>query len=72
MSLTYNFCGTCGSTVSKFADADAFKGIILVQAGSLDDIKGIEGADPGQELYTSRRVPWLPALEGKGQAWEFS
>jgi hypothetical protein len=72
MTLTYSFCGKCGCTVSKVGDAEAFKGVVIVQAGSLDDISGIEGSEPGAELYVSRRVPWLPALQGKGQMWEFS
>jgi hypothetical protein len=72
MTLTYSFCGNCGCTVSKVADAEAFKGIVLIQAGSLDDVKGIEGAEPGAELYVSRRVGWLNELEGKGQMWEFT
>ena len=72
MKLTYSFCGYCGTTVSKAGDAEAFKDIVLVQAGTLDDIKEIEAADPEAELYVSRRVPWLPALNGKGQMWEFT
>ena len=71
MTLTYSFCGNCGCTISKVGDLDAFKGIVIVQAGSLDDIHGIENADPQAELYVSRRVPWLPALDGKGQMAEF-
>jgi hypothetical protein len=72
MILTYSFCEVCGVTVSKVADAEAFKGVILVQAGSLDDEGGLGEADPGVELYVSRRVSWLSALEAKGQMWEFT
>lgn len=72
MTLTYSFCGNCGCTVSKVGDAEAFHGMTVVQAGSLDDIQGLEEANPGAELYVSRRVSWLPALHGKGQMQEFS
>lgn len=72
MILTYSFCETCGCTVTKTGDAEAFGGVILVVAGSLDDVSGVEKADPGVEFYVSRRVSWLPALAGKGQMQEFS
>ncbi len=72
MTLTYSFCGNCGCTVFKTGDAEAFRGMTIVQAGSLDDLAGVEQAEPGAELYVSRRVSWLPALAGKGQMQEFS
>ena len=72
MTLTYSFCGKCGCNISKVGDAEAFKGLVIVQAGSLDDIAGVEEANPTAELYVSRRVSWLPALEGRGQMQEFS
>ncbi|KAK7897508.1 hypothetical protein LTR67_004135 [Exophiala xenobiotica] len=71
MTLTYSFCGNCGCNVSKIGDGEAFRGVVIIQAGSLDDIAGIEDAEPGAELYVSRRVSWLPALAGKGQVQEF-
>ena len=71
MILTYSFCGNCGVTVSKIGDAEAFKGIVIVQAGTLDDTSGIDGAAPQAELWTSRRVPWLSAMNGAGQMKEF-
>ncbi len=72
MKLTYSFCGSCGSTVAKAGDGESLKDIVLVQAGSLDNIKEIGNADPNVEFYVSRRVPWLSALEGKGRMWEFT
>lgn len=71
MMLTYWFCPNCGVTLSKAGDADAFKGIAIVQAGSLDDGKAFEGAEPQAELWVSRRAGWVPKLEGKGQMAEF-
>jgi hypothetical protein len=72
MILTYSFCGNCGCTISKIGDAEAFKGIVIVQAGSLDGDVGVSVAEPQAELWVSRRVPWLSAMEGKGQMKEFS
>ena len=57
--------------MSKAGDAEAFKGVIIVQVGSLDDNSGTKG-EPGAELYVSKRLPWLKALEGKGEMKEFS
>jgi hypothetical protein len=71
MNLTYCFCGTCGCLLTKTADADAFKGVVLVVAGSLDDEGGVAAAEPGAEFYVKNRAPWLPELNGKQQAKEF-
>jgi hypothetical protein len=72
MTLTYSFCVNCGNTVTKTGDADAFRGVTLIVAGSLDDDSGVENAEPGIEFYVSRRASWLPALAGKAQMKEFS
>jgi hypothetical protein len=72
MTLTYSFCDHCGCVISKIGDAEAFKGVVLIVAGSLDDKYNIDDAEPGVEFYVSKRASWLPALEGKGQMKEFS
>lgn len=72
MTLTYSFCENCGCVISKVADAEAFRGVTLVLAGSLDDEFGVEVAEPGVEFYVSKRASWLPELAGKGQMKEFS
>ena len=73
MTLTYSFCGNCGVTLSKVGDAEAFKGVVIVQAGTMNEGEDFEGmAAPEVELYTKERVGWLPALEGRGQMREFS
>jgi hypothetical protein len=51
-------CKRCGCTVSKVGGAEAFYGVTIVQAGSFDDVQGLEEANPGAELYVSRRVSW--------------
>lgn len=72
MKMEFSFCGDCGVTVSKTGDNDAFKGLIIVQAGTLDDEKGLERAAPATELYVKNRVSWIPELAGVGQMQEFS
>jgi hypothetical protein len=72
MTLTYSFCENCGCVISKGADGEAFHGVTLILAGSLDDESGVEDAEPGVEFYVSKRASWLPALAGKGQMQEFS
>ncbi|KAL6241560.1 hypothetical protein RBB50_011583 [Rhinocladiella similis] len=71
MTLTYSFCENCGCNLFKVGSGDAFKGVILVQAGSLDDPEEVQKAEPEAELYVSKRVEWLPSLAGKGQVLEF-
>lgn len=71
MTLTYSFCGNCGCNLFKLGSGDAFKGVVLIQAGSLDDPEEVERAEPQAELYVSKRVKWLPTLAGKDQVLEF-
>ncbi|KAH8812354.1 Mss4-like protein, partial [Xylogone sp. PMI_703] len=67
MTLTVFFCPKCGTTVWKEATGDVFKGLKLVQAGTLDD-KTLLNDEVKLEFYTTERVPWLHALEGATQA----
>lgn len=73
MNLTVHFCSNCGSCIYKEADGEAFKGTVIVQAGTLD--KGgmeLKDAKPGAELWVKRRVPWLEDLKGVAQLQEFA
>jgi len=70
MTLTISFCPECGTVCYKTADAEAFHGLTLVQAGTAN--KGLDVWSPAAELYVSTRAKWLPALQGKGQMMEFS
>ncbi|KAJ9605638.1 hypothetical protein H2200_009487 [Cladophialophora chaetospira] len=72
MTLTYSFCENCGCVINKIGDAEAFRGVTLIVAGSLDDESGVGDAEPGVEFYVSKRASWLPELVGKGQMKEFS
>ena len=72
MTVTYSFCENCGSTMTKVGSAEAFKGVTMILAGSLDDESGVDGAEPGVEFYVSKRASWLPALADKPQMKEFS
>jgi hypothetical protein len=72
MTLAYSFCDHCGCVTNKAGDAEAFRGVVLILAGSLDDKYGVNDAEPGVEFYVSKRASWLPALAGKGQMHEFS
>lgn len=72
MKMHISFCGDCGVNISKVADSEAFKGLVIVQAGTLDGQDALEDAAPGAELYVKDRVKWIPALGGVGQMQEFS
>ena len=78
MTLTIYFCENCGTKIYKEGSADAFKGIAIVQAGTLDGGVGekvegmrIEDVKIGGELYVKDRVRWLQGRDGTGQMKEF-
>jgi hypothetical protein len=78
MTLTIYFCENCGTKIYKEGSADAFKGIAIVQASTLDgrigekvEGMGIEDVKIGGELYVKDRVGWLQGRDGTGQMREF-
>jgi len=73
MTLTLHWCENCGTKIYKEGDAEAFKGVAIVQAGTLDGEGGMGVGDvkPAVELWVSERVPWLQAREGTGQCLTF-
>ncbi|KUJ13280.1 uncharacterized protein LY89DRAFT_651401 [Mollisia scopiformis] len=77
MTLTYHFCETCGTKIYKEGDADAFKGVFIVQAGTLDSAEGekemgLKDVKIGAELWVKERVGWLGEQPGAVQCQEFS
>lgn len=72
MQLKLYFCGDCGSTLSKEADADAFKGLMVVMGGTLDEQDALEKVKPGGELWVKYRASWLSEVQGAGQMQTFS
>lgn len=76
--ITFYFCKTCGTKIYKKSDdSEDFKGVYIVQAGTLDkgDAEGelgINEVGPRAELWVKNRVGWLNNLEGVRQAQEFS
>jgi hypothetical protein len=73
MTLMVYFCENCGSTLYKEGDSDLFKGVIIVQAGTLDDQEmKLEDVKLGAELYVKHRVGWLGEMKGVAQCQEFS
>jgi hypothetical protein len=73
MLLTVHFCSNCGSCVYKEADDEAYKGTLIVMAGTLDQ-GGLDMGEVklGAELWVKQRVPWLEDLKGVAQLQEFS
>jgi hypothetical protein len=72
MTLTIYFCDTCGSTIYKEGSADAFKGVKLVQSGTLEDKEEVNKGGFQAELYVSERAGWMGALDGVGQMQHFT
>lgn len=70
MKMSYNFCGNCGTKIYKEGDAEDFKGIFIVQAGTLDE-GGLEKVKVGAELWVKERVGWLGEQGGAVQCQEF-
>ena len=58
--------------MAKTGDAEAFRGLVMVQAGSLDDEKKIDEWEVERELWVTKRVGWLKRMQGKEQCREFS
>jgi hypothetical protein len=56
--MTVTFCADCGSALSKEADAEAFRGMVIVFAGCLDGKGALDEVRPQAELWTKWRVGW--------------
>ncbi|KAK5245181.1 hypothetical protein LTR16_007381, partial [Cryomyces antarcticus] len=56
-TITSYFCGDCGSTL--FRDGP--------KVGVIDDVKAMDEAKPGVELYAPTRVAWVPEIQGADQ-----
>lgn len=73
MTLTIYFCENCGSTLYKEGDSDNFKGLVIIQAGTLDGMEmKLEDVKLGAELYIKHRVGWVGERKGVTQCQEFS
>ena len=74
LKLTLSFCGDCGSALCKTADADEFRGLKIVFAGTLDGAGEGGGVEtkPDGELWVKYRVPWLQEIKGAQQFQGFA
>ncbi|KAJ3540443.1 hypothetical protein NM208_g5068 [Fusarium decemcellulare] len=70
MVLTIFFCPDCGGTLWKEATAPQFKGLKLVQAGTLKDAMNLQGKIDA-ELYAPERASWLVPLQDAAQKQQF-
>ena len=58
-SVTRTFCPECGTPLAL--EAESFSGVILVQAGTLDDPSWVQ---PELHIWCSSAQPWDPLPEG--------
>lgn len=73
MILTIYFCGNCGNTLYKEGSSDIFKGVAILQAGTLDGHEmNLEDVKLGAELYIKHRAGWVEETKGVAQCQEFS
>ncbi|KAL6907353.1 Mss4-like protein [Trichoderma evansii] len=70
MTLTIFFCPECGTTLWKEATAPMFKGLKLVQAGTLTDAKKL-GNTIDAEFYSPERASWLAPAKDAVQKLQF-
>ncbi|KAK4073152.1 uncharacterized protein Triagg1_5432 [Trichoderma aggressivum f. europaeum] len=70
-NLTKFFCGDCGTTIYKQADADMFAPVSLVQAGTLDGPAKDKVSQPVAELNVKIRQPWLAEVGSAAQKQGF-
>ncbi|KAH8686531.1 Mss4-like protein [Ilyonectria robusta] len=70
MTLTVFFCPDCGCTLWKEATAAQFKGVKLIQAGTLTDAKKLDGKVDA-EFYVPERASWLVPIEAAAQSKDF-
>jgi hypothetical protein len=53
------FCANCGSSIASVAEA--FPGLVILKAGSLDDRSWLE---PSAHVWTRSRQPWVSVPDG--------
>ncbi|KAK9495379.1 Mss4-like protein [Lipomyces doorenjongii] len=71
MLLSIHFCPNCATTIYKTADAEKFKGLVILQAGTLDNGLAIGMEKPNAEFWTKYRTSWLKEVNGLKQFNEF-
>jgi hypothetical protein len=54
-----HFCPNCGSPI--LSKVEAMPGMVLVKAGTLDDLSGLK---PGIEVYTDHAAEWVSPIAG--------
>jgi hypothetical protein len=57
------FCPRCGSRIVDVSDLD--DGLVEIRIGTLDEAPF--NLRPEAEIWTKRREPWLPPVEGAAQ-----
>jgi len=63
--IVSHFCGDCGTTLWR--DGENFGKNKIIKAGILDDVDALNNNKPAVELYTEKRVEWVPAVAGATQ-----
>jgi hypothetical protein len=65
---TISFCGDCGTTISKTLDGlEHLKGLMTVQAGTLNEDEGFGSMKVDMELYVKNRAEWVAEIDGAKQ-----
>lgn len=70
MVITITFCPECGTTLFKEGDAAAFADMVILQAGTVDDV-ALDSMGPQAELWVQHRPEWMPKVADTVQKQEF-
>ncbi|EXM14016.1 CENP-V/GFA domain [Fusarium oxysporum f. sp. vasinfectum] len=70
MTLIMFFCPDCGTTLWMEATAPQFKGLKLIQAGTLTNAKKLNDKVDA-EFYVLERASWLVPIENAAQSKDF-
>lgn len=67
ISMTVSFCSNCGSALCKEADAEEFRGLAIVFAGTVDNADALLEQPPNMELWTKYRLPYVEPIKAAKQ-----
>ena len=61
------FCPDCGSAIYAEPHIERLEGVVILQAGTLDEPVEILQMAPGKELNVKHRMGWMGRAEGAEQ-----
>lgn len=69
--FSLSFCPECGSPIYAVPHFEPQPDIVVVQAGTLDDVSSLEKT-PATELNVKHRLPWVAQIDGAAQKEKYT